>query len=146
MTTIAEQKPRLRTLTGCTGVGKTEFALRWAEAHGAEIISCDSLLFYRGMDIGTAKPTLEEQRRVRHHLIDCCELTEQMDVTRFVARARSAMTDIVARGRSVMVVGGSGFYLRSLFAPVAAHRLAADANAGDDATLAKSILHAVPVD
>jgi len=119
VTTEPERKPLLRTLTGCTGVGKTEFALRWAETHRAEIISCDSLLFYRGMDIGTAKPTLEEQGRVRHHLIDCCELTEQMDVTRFVAMARSAMTEIVARGRSVLVVGGSGFYLRSLFAPVA---------------------------
>ena len=50
-------KPKLHVLTGCTAVGKTEWALRWAEAKGAEIVSCDSLLFYRGMDLGTAKPT-----------------------------------------------------------------------------------------
>jgi len=60
----------IHVLTGCTAVGKTELALAWAEAHGAEIISCDSLLFYRGMDIGTAKPTTEERARVPHHLID----------------------------------------------------------------------------
>ena len=119
MTTEAERKPVLRTLTGCTGVGKTEHALRWAERHRAEIISCDSLLFYRGMNIGTAKPTAAELGRVPHHLIDCCELTEQMDVTRFVAMARAALEDIVERGRDVLVVGGSGFYLRALFAPVA---------------------------
>jgi tRNA dimethylallyltransferase len=119
VTTKAERKPLLRTLTGCTGVGKTEFALRWAETHGAEIISCDSLLFYRGMNIGTAKPTPEQQRRVRHHLIDCCELTEQMDVTRFVARVKTAIADIESRGLNVLIVGGSGFYLRSLFGPVA---------------------------
>jgi tRNA dimethylallyltransferase len=119
VTTKAERKPLLRTLTGCTGVGKTEFAVRWAETHGAEIISCDSLLFYRGMNIGTAKPTPEEQGRVRHHLIDCCELTEQMDVMQFVAMVKTAIADITSRGLSVLIVGGSGFYLRSFLGPVA---------------------------
>lgn len=106
-------------LSGCTGVGKTELALRWAEAHDAEIISCDSLLFYRGMDIGTAKPTKAELGRVRHHLIDICEPAEQMDVKRYVELAHAAIAAIEERGRQILVVGGSGFYLRSFFAAVA---------------------------
>lgn len=106
-------------LTGPTAVGKTEWALRWAERHGAEIVSCDSLLFYRGMDIGTAKPTPQEQARVRHHLIDVCEVTERIDIARYVRLARVAVEDIVGRGRQVLVTGGSGFYLKAFFAPVA---------------------------
>jgi tRNA dimethylallyltransferase len=109
----------LHILTGCTGVGKTEWALRWAGERGAEIVSCDSLLFYRGMDIGTAKPTLAERARVPHHLIDIRDLTEPMDVTHYAALARAAVEAIAARGRPVLVVGGSGFYLKSFFAAVA---------------------------
>ena len=109
----------LHVLTGPTAVGKTDWALRWAEKNGAEILSCDSLLFYRGMDIGTAKPTPAEQARVRHHLIDICEVTEQMDVTRYVVLARNAVREILGRGRRVLVAGGSGFYLRAFFSPVA---------------------------
>jgi tRNA dimethylallyltransferase len=109
----------LHVLTGPTAVGKTEWALRWAERHGAEIVSCDSLLFYRGMDIGTAKPSAAERARVPHHLIDICPVTERMDVTHYVTQARTAIAGIVARGRPVLVVGGSGFYLKAFFAPVA---------------------------
>jgi tRNA dimethylallyltransferase len=109
----------LHVLTGCTAVGKTELALRWAEARGAEILSCDSLLFYRGLDIGTAKPAPAELARVRHHLVDTCELAEQMDVTRYVALARAALADLTARGRAVLVTGGSGFYLQAFFGAVA---------------------------
>lgn len=112
-------KPALHVLTGPTAVGKTEWALRWAEARGAEIISCDSLLFYRGMDIGTAKPSAAELARVPHHLIDLCPVTERMDITAYVAAARRAAQDIVARGREVLVTGGSGFYLKSFFSAVA---------------------------
>lgn len=109
----------LHVLTGCTAVGKTELALRWAEANGAEIVSCDSLLFYRGADIGTAKPTKAELARVPHHLIDLCDLRERMDVTHYITKARVAIEGILARGRKVLVAGGSGFYLKSFFAPVA---------------------------
>ncbi len=111
--------PVIHILTGCTAVGKTEWALRWAEARGAEIVSCDSLLFYRGMDIGTAKPTPAELARVPHHLIDICDLSERMDVTEYIIRARAAIEGIAARGRPVLVTGGSGFYLKAFFAPVA---------------------------
>jgi len=106
-------------LTGCTAVGKTEWALRWAEANSAEIISCDSLLFYRGMDIGTAKPTREERLRVPHHLIDNRDIAEPMNIALYASMAHGAAEAIAARGRAVLVVGGSGFYLKSFFAAVA---------------------------
>jgi tRNA dimethylallyltransferase len=109
----------LHVLTGPTAVGKTEWALRWAESRGAEIVSCDPLLCYRGLDIGTAKPTPDERTRVPHHLIDILDLTEAMDVARYAAAARAACDGIAARGRRVLVAGGSGFYLKSFVAPVA---------------------------
>jgi tRNA dimethylallyltransferase len=109
----------IHVLTGCTAVGKTELALGWAESRGAEIVSCDSLLFYRGADIGTAKPTAAELARVPHHLINICGITERMDVTHYVTKARAAIEDILGRRRPVLVTGGSGFYLKSFFAPVA---------------------------
>lgn len=112
-------KPVLHVLTGCTAVGKTEWALRWAEANRAEIISCDSLLFYRGMDIGTAKPTAAERARVPHHLIDICPVTERMDVTHYVTKVRGVLADIGGRNGSVLIAGGSGFYLKAFFAPIA---------------------------
>lgn len=106
-------------LTGPTAVGKTELALRWAEQSRAEIVSCDSLLFYRGMDIGTAKPSRADLARVPHHLIDVCDVTEPMDIARYVSLACSAVTAIAERGHPVLVTGGSGFYLKAFFAPVA---------------------------
>ncbi len=109
----------IHVLTGCTAVGKTELALRWAEARHAEIVSCDSLLFYRGMDLGTAKPTRAELARVPHHLIDVRDVREPVDVTYFVQHARAAVDDICRRGKAVLVAGGSGFYLKAFFGPVA---------------------------
>ena len=106
-------------LTGCTASGKTDWALRWAERNNAEIVSCDSLLFYRGMDIGTANPTAEERARVPHHLIDICDVTDRLDVTYYVTNALRAVEAITARGRRVLVAGGSGFYLKAFFSPVA---------------------------
>jgi tRNA dimethylallyltransferase len=117
--TEKETHRTIHLLTGPTAVGKTELALRWAEKHGAEIVSCDSLLFYRGMDIGTAKPTKVEQARVPHHLMDILDVAERMDVAQFVLLARSAVEAIAARGRAVLMVGGSGLYLKAFFAPVA---------------------------
>lgn len=112
-------KGTIHVLTGPTAVGKTELALRWAEANGAEIVSCDALLFYRGMDIGTAKPTTAERARVPHHLIDVRDVATGMDVTEYVALAQAAVADIAVRGKRVLVAGGSGFYLKSFFGPVA---------------------------
>lgn len=114
----ADARGTLRVLTGCTAVGKTELALAWAERADAEIVSCDSLLFYRGLDIGTAKPTAAERARVPHRLIDVCDVAEQMNVSRYVALARAAVEDIERRGKRALVTGGSGFYLKAFFAAV----------------------------
>ncbi|HEY5227142.1 MAG TPA: isopentenyl transferase family protein, partial [Opitutaceae bacterium] len=92
----------LHVLTGCTAVGKTEWALRWAQAHDAEILSCDSLLFYRGMDIGTAKPTPPELARVRHHLVDIRDISEPMNAAVYAELALAAAEDIRSRGKRVL--------------------------------------------
>lgn len=109
---------RIYCLTGCTAVGKTELALRWAEQNGAEIVNCDSLLFYRGMDLGTAKPSAAEMARVPHHLIDFLEPSQQMDIGRYVEMAIATIRRIQARDKKVLVTGGSGFYLKAFFHPV----------------------------
>ena len=110
--------PAVHVLTGPTAVGKTETALRWAEQHDAEIISCDSVCVYRGMDIGSAKPTAEEQNRVRHHGLDLVEPSERYSVSQYVDMARTAIASAHARGKRVLVTGGSGFYLAAFFGPV----------------------------
>jgi len=110
--------PAIHVLTGPTAVGKTETALRWAEQNDAEIISCDSVCVYRGMDIGSAKPTPEEQRRVGHHGLDLVEPTERYSVSQYVDMARTAIASAHARGKRVLVTGGSGFYLAAFFGPV----------------------------
>lgn len=119
MNGAGQSRRLLHVLTGCTAAGKTEWALRWAETNNAEIISCDSLLFYRGMDIGTAKPSPEELARVRHHLVDIRDVSEPMNAAVYAPMALAAAEEISARDRAVLVVGGSGFYLKSFFAPVA---------------------------
>ena len=108
----------LFVLTGCTAVGKTELALSWAESRNAEIVSCDSLLFYRHIDIGTAKPTASERARVPHHLIDIRMPSEQLDIGEYVEMAIQTVEEIWSRGRNVLVTGGSGFYLKAFFEPV----------------------------
>ena len=105
-------------ITGTTAVGKTETALRWAETHNAEIVSCDSTNVYRGMDIGTAKPTLAERSRVVHHGIDLVEPSEKFSVGDYLAFAVPCVAGILARGKRVLVTGGSGFYLKAFYAPV----------------------------
>jgi len=97
-------------LVGPTAVGKSAVALELAERLGAEIVSADSMQVYRGMDIGTAKPTADERARVPHHLIDVCDAGEPFDVKRFVELAQAA----IAKCRIALVVGGSGLYVRAL--------------------------------
>src|SRR6266478_3556153 len=97
MTQPAHAKPPLILLAGPTAVGKSEVALSLAEKVGGEIVSVDSMQVYRGLDIGTAKPTQEERTRVRHHLIDVVDLTEPFDAAQFVRLARAAVMDIQAR-------------------------------------------------
>jgi len=108
----------IHILTGPTAVGKTQLALSWAKANNAEIVSCDSLLFYRGMDIGTAKPTSEELEQIVHHCIDVVEPSQQFNIAQFLDLAKSLVNDVIMRGKNVLVTGGSGFYLKGFVAPV----------------------------
>jgi len=108
----------LHIITGPTAVGKTGYALDYAERIGAEIVSCDASLFYRGMDIGTAKPAKEERARVPHHLIDLVPVDTPFDIVAYDAAARRVIEKLRSRGRAVVITGGSGFYLKSFFQPV----------------------------
>jgi tRNA dimethylallyltransferase len=85
-----------------------------AEKLGGEIISVDSMQVYRGLDIGTAKPSVSDRARVRHHLIDVVELTEPFDAARFARLAREALSDIHSRGRTAILCGGTGLYFKAL--------------------------------
>lgn len=100
-------------LAGPTAVGKSAVALALAERLGGEIISVDSMQVYRGLDLGTAKPTAAERARVRHHLIDVVELTEAFDAAQFVRLAEAAVQDIQARGRVPVFCGGTGLYFKA---------------------------------
>jgi len=100
-------------LAGPTGVGKSAVALALAEKIGGEIISVDSMQVYRGLDIGTAKPTPEERTRVSHHLIDVCDLREAFDAAQFVRLAKQAVDEIQARGRTPVFCGGTGLYFKA---------------------------------
>ena len=103
---------RLICLLGPTAVGKTEIAIQLAQRLNAEIISVDSRQIYRQMDIGTAKPTPEEQQAARHHLIDCVDISESFSVADYQSLADTAIADIQNRGKRVLLVGGAGLYFR----------------------------------
>ena len=101
-------------LTGPTASGKTRVGIELAERLGAEIIALDSMTVYRGMDIGTAKPTTEDRTRVPHHLIDIVDPTEDFSLSQYLDAAHAKIAEIRARGREVLFVGGTPLYLKSL--------------------------------
>jgi tRNA dimethylallyltransferase len=101
-------------LTGATAVGKSQIGLALARKLNAEIISLDSMAIYRGMDIGTAKPTAEEQAAVPHHLIDIVDPSDDFSIERYLDAAHAAIADIKSRGREVLFVGGTPLYLKAL--------------------------------
>lgn len=105
--------PRPVFLAGPTAVGKSEIALQLAEKIGGEIVSVDSMQVYRGLDIGTAKPTREERARVPHHVIDVVELSESFDAARFVQLAQTAVSKIHSRGHIPIFCGGTGLYFKA---------------------------------
>src|SRR5215831_13186615 len=113
MTGAADPRP-LVALFGPTGAGKSAVAHTAALALRGEIVSADAFAVYRGMDIGTDKPSLEARRDVRYHLVDVAEPEEAYSAGRWANEARRAVEDIVGRGRVPVVVGGSGFYLSAL--------------------------------
>jgi len=97
-------------LAGPTATGKSAVALKLAERLGGEIVSVDSMQVYRGLDLGTAKPTAAEQGRIRHHCIDVVDLTESFDAARFVTLARAVIADLISRGKVPILCGGTGLY------------------------------------
>ena len=101
-------------IVGPTGAGKSTLASLLAGRFGAEIVSCDALQVYRGMDIGTAKPAPHERRSIPHHMIDLCEPDEDFTAGEYQRRAREVLRGIRQRGRLPLVVGGTGFYFRAL--------------------------------
>lgn len=110
----ADTRPIAIALMGPTASGKTALALDWALRFGGEIVSVDSALVYRGLDIGAAKPSAEEQGRVRHHLIDVRDPWQTYSAAEFARDARAAVVDILARGALPILAGGTGLYFRAL--------------------------------
>ena len=108
---MTDSKPKLIAVVGPTASGKTELSLRLAEALDGEILSCDSMQIYRGMDIGTAKPTLEERRGIPHHLIDIADPGEPFSCADYKCLAEAAVADVLARGKTPIFCGGTGLYL-----------------------------------
>lgn len=110
---------RVLAIVGPTASGKSALALALAEATGGEIVNADALQVYRGFDIGTAKPTPAERLRVPHHLVDILDPSERYSAGEFARRARMALASIASRGRTAILVGGSGLYLRALWSGIA---------------------------
>ncbi|HAV77308.1 MAG TPA: tRNA (adenosine(37)-N6)-dimethylallyltransferase MiaA [Anaerolineae bacterium] len=111
---MQSDKPYLLLIVGPTAVGKTEISIHLAERLNGEIVSADSRLFYRGMDIGTAKPSPEEQERVPHHLIDIANPDEILSLAVFQQKATAAISDIHTRNKLPFLVGGTGQYIRAV--------------------------------
>jgi tRNA dimethylallyltransferase len=109
-----DDKPRIVIILGPTGVGKTEVAIKLAGEYGGEIISADSMQVYRYMDIGTAKPTSEEQSLVRHHLIDVVDPDEEFDAAMFMSQAGEVIDRLNSEDKNIFVVGGTGLYIEVL--------------------------------
>ena len=112
-------------IAGPTASGKTALAVALAKELNGEVISCDSMQIYRGMDIGTAKPTAEEMQGIPHHMLDICDPTEDFSVSRYCDMATPILEDILLRGKTAIIAGGTGLYMDSLikgndFSPIPA--------------------------
>ena len=107
-----------RVLTGPTGSGKSEIAMKMAEEYGWDILCMDSMQIYRRMDIGTAKPTKDDRQKVQHYLLDIREPKENFSVSDFVEEAEKIINEMVRRGRGFLLVGGTGLYMQALMHPM----------------------------
>jgi tRNA dimethylallyltransferase len=145
--------PPVVAIVGPTASGKSALALAIARESGGEIVSCDSLQVYRGLDVGSAKATADERAMVPHHLLDVVEPDQDFSAADYGRLARSALEDIAARGRFPIVAGGTGLYLRALrrglFAgpsrdPDLRHRLEAIARRRGDARLHRLLARVDP--
>ena len=104
----------LRVIMGPTASGKSALALEYAEKLNGEIVSVDSMQLYRGLEIGTAQPSAAERRQIPHHLVGVWDIHEKADVFRYCTAADAAIGDILSRGRTPILVGGTGFYFKAL--------------------------------
>lgn len=114
MTIIREFSPYVYVLTGPTASGKTALGIELAERWNAEIVAMDSMTLYRGLDIGTAKPTVDERRGVPHHLLDVLDPWDSATVAWWLAQATDRCRDIRSRGRNILLVGGTPLYLKAV--------------------------------
>lgn len=105
---------KLIVICGATATGKSDLAVTLAQEINAEIINADSMQLYKGMDIGTAKITVEERKGIPHHLMDMLNVTQDANVAWYQEHARAAITEIHARGKNVIVVGGTGLYIKAI--------------------------------
>jgi tRNA dimethylallyltransferase len=105
---------KLIVICGATATGKSDLAVALAQEISAEIINADSMQLYKGMDIGTAKITVEERKGIPHHLMDLLDVTQDANVAWYQEHARAAITEIHARGKNVIVVGGTGLYIKAI--------------------------------
>ena len=117
---------KLLVICGATASGKTALAVECAKRLGGEVVSCDALLVYRGLNIGTAKPTAEEMAGIRHHLIDVAEPTQAFTVHDFERLALAAIDEIAARGKIPILCGGTGFYLNAVLFRIGYGHVGAD--------------------
>ena len=113
-TEISMSKGKVVAVVGPTASGKTALAISIAERFGGEVVSCDSMQIYKHMDIGTAKPTVEERHKIPHHMIDIAEPWESYSVAAFVKTARAHIDGILSRGRLPVLAGGTGLYIDSI--------------------------------
>jgi tRNA dimethylallyltransferase len=137
-------RPKVIVICGPTAAGKTAMGIALARAVAGEVISADSMQVYRGMDIGTAKPTVEERAAVRHHLIDILDPDESFDAAQFASLARQLIHELLGRHKVPVIVGGTGLYIKALLrglfrsdppSPEVRQRLRAEAEARGSAAL-----------
>ena len=107
------ERPLVLAVVGATGTGKSDLGVRLALDLEGEVVNADAMQLYRGMDIGTAKLTVEQRRGVAHHQLDVLDIRDEASVAGYQQAARAAIADIQARGRHPILVGGSGLYLRA---------------------------------
>ena len=105
---------KLIVIGGATATGKSDLAVALAQEIDAEIINADSMQLYKGMDIGTAKITMEERKGIAHHLMDLLDVTQDANVAWYQENARAAISEINARGKNVIIVGGTGLYIKAI--------------------------------
>ncbi len=122
----ADHRPLCRVLTGPTASGKSSLGLRLAREMGWQVLCMDSMQIYRRMDIGTAKPTLEERQQVPHHLLDLCEPTDSFSVAEYRDTAEETVRRLTGEGKEILFIGGTVLYLRALIHPLAMGQVPAD--------------------